>query len=473
MIKLINISYRYPFKEEYAVRNVECEIHKGEAVLFTGGSGCGKSTLIRIINGLIPHFFQGNLEGRVEIDGIDNNTRSIPDIAQNTGTLFQDPEQQFFTLDVESELAFAHEQRGDEPEEIRILIEQISEKLGITHIKKSSIFEISEGEKQKVALGSVLSMGPGILLLDEPTANLDHCATCELAKMLLKLKREGMTLVIVDHRLYWLESLIDTVYILEKGEIVKKDSLETFRDKVVQQNYGLRDLQTVKILKKIRSLPPVLIKNSPFIRIEDLVFGYKGKLNLFTHCSFEFPKGKITVITGSNGCGKTTLARILTGLVKTSKGHIVIDGQAVPPKELLKRAGLVFQNADHQLFMSSVKRELLTSGRMLKKKIREQKTADLLEQLNLSEFTHAHPQSLSGGQKQRLVIACALMKSPDVLILDEPTSGLDGKNMHIISNLLRQTANEGAAVIVITHDLELIASTSDYNLDLTPNKETP
>lgn len=473
MIKLTNISYRYPFKEECAIRQIDCEIRAGEAVLFTGGSGCGKSTLIRIINGLIPHFFQGHLKGQVEIDGCDNQAQSIPEIAQNIGTLFQDPEQQFFTLDVESELAFAHEQRGADPEKIRDIIDRISKKLRIAHIQESSIFETSEGEKQKVALGTVLGLHPGILLLDEPTANLDHRATLELAEMLLQLKQEGMTIVIVDHRLYWLEHFIDTVHILEDGRIAKSGSMEILHDRQVRRKYGLRDSRTAEALKKTKALPQAETGTRQAVKIEGLTFAYKGKPSIFTRRTFEFPQGKVTAITGSNGCGKTTLARILTGLGKATEGTITIGDETVVPKELLKRAGLVFQNADHQLFMSSVKRELLTSGRALKKADRREKADRLLEQLNLSEFSDAHPQSLSGGQKQRLVIACALMKSPDILILDEPTSGLDGKNMAIITQLLRQSANQGAAVLVITHDLELIAAISDYNLDLTPTEETP
>ncbi len=470
MIKLNNISYNYPFKDELAIKNINCEIRKGEAVLFTGGSGCGKSTLMRIINGLIPHFFQGSLKGTVEINDIDNSTRNIPSIAKNIGTLFQDPEQQFFTLDIESELAFGHEQRGVPADKIQKIISEISEKLRVTHILKSSIFETSEGEKQKVALGTILSMTPEIVLLDEPTANLDYQATIDLAEMILKLKNEGMTVIIVDHRLYWLEKIIDTVYILEHGEIAKSGKISLLEDKSLLKTYGLRGLNVSSILQEISEIPEV-VPNAKSVKIENLTYGYKNKDEIFIDRSFEFPKGKVTAITGNNGCGKTTLARILTGLNKITEGQITIDNEKVSTKELVKRAGLVFQNSDHQLFMSSVEKELFTSGRHLEKKERTEKANDLLDHLNLAQFAKAHPQSLSGGQKQRLVIACALMKSPDILILDEPTSGLDGKNMEIISHILRKSADNGAAVIVITHDLELITAIADYNLNLTKEEK--
>jgi energy-coupling factor transport system ATP-binding protein len=466
MIKLKNISYSYPFRKELVLQNINCEIRKGEAVLFTGPSGCGKSTLMRVINGLIPHFFQGHLKGTIDINGIKNNERGIPGIAKDIGTLFQDPEQQFFTLDVESELAFAHEQRGTSPGFIKEMIDEMSEKLGIKHILKSSIFNISEGEKQKVALGTVLSMKPGIILLDEPTANLDPHATLELGKMILKLKEQGMTIIIVDHRLYWLQDIVVRVFILDKGQIIKEGNIEILKNAQIIQKNGLRHSDISALLSKISKIPPPNADKNHSVKIEHLTFAYGEKPPIFDNRSFGFPKGKVTAVTGSNGCGKTTLARILTGLNKIKSGTLTIDDKNISTKKLLERAGLVFQNSDHQLFMNTIKRELLTSGKHLPKADRELKSFELLTHFNLAEFADSHPQSLSGGQKQRLVIACALMKSPDILILDEPTSGLDGNNMQIISHILRQTAESGACVIVITHDLELIAAACDYKLDL-------
>jgi len=468
MIKLENVSYSYPFRKEVVLKNVNCEISKGETVLFTGPSGCGKSTLMRVMNGLIPHFFQGDLDGIVEVNEIDNLKREVPNIAKEIGTLFQDPEQQFFTLDVESELAFGHEQCGVEPKKIQQIITATADELGISHILKSSIFETSEGEKQKTALGTVLSMKPGIILLDEPTANLDPQATIELGKIISKLKEDGMTIIIVDHKLYWLQVFIDRVFILDKGGIAEEGKVEVLHDKTIMDKYGLRQTDISALRSIISKIPDVRVNNEASVKIEDLTFAYRNKPPIFEKCSFGFPKGKVTAIIGSNGCGKTTLARILTGLNKVKSGNITIDGKAVSTKELVRRAGLVFQNSDHQLFMNTVKKELLTSGRHLQKRERESRSSDLLTHFNLAEFADAHPQSLSGGQKQRLVIACALMKNPDILILDEPTSGLDGKNMQIISHVLRETAKFGACVIVITHDLELIATTCDYKLNLTP-----
>ncbi len=466
MIKFKNISYTYPGGMQPVLRGVDCKIEQGIAVLFTGASGCGKSTLIRVANGLIPHFFRGSTTGSVSVFSKKNENSTIPQISQKVGTLFQDPEQQFFTLDVESEIAFSHEQRGVASKEINKIVKKVAEQLNITHILKSSLFGISEGEKQKTALASVLSLNPKAVLLDEPTANLDHQSTLQLGKFITELKKNGITVVIVDHRLYWLKDIIDKVYVLSEGEVVENGTFALLENSDLREKYGLRHADVNHLSDEIDSIPATESWDGKSVVIQDLTFGYKGKEMLFKNDTFHFPMGYVTAVKGYNGRGKTTLARILTGLNKVKSGEIFLNDKKVTAKQLLKKAGLVFQNSDHQLFMNSVERELLISGRHLGRKKAREKAYNLLRHFNMLGFIDAHPQSLSGGQKQRLVIACALMKEPEILILDEPTSGLDGKNMLIISHTLKQISRLGTCVIVITHDLELIADSCDFILDL-------
>ena len=466
MINIRNLSYTYPHSGRTVLSGLDYTVNPGEAVLVTGASGCGKTTLMRCMNGLIPHFFQGTLEGQVCLGGKDTREETIPEIALRAGSLFQDPEQQFFTLDVESEIAFGHEQRGVEGESINSIITGIAERLGISHVLKSSLFTLSEGEKQKTALASTLSMKPGALLLDEPTANLDHESTLRLALFVKELKAEGLTIIIVDHRLYWLDGIVDSALIMKEGRVVKQCAFRELYVEGVRAEYGLRNPDVEDLHRHIDGIPSTASWTGKSVTISGLTFGYKGKELLFEDDDFQFPLGKVSSVIGRNGCGKTTLARLLTGLSRFKTGTIAVAGESLSTKKLCRRAGLVFQNTDHQLFMSSVREEMETAGLKVPRKKRREKADSLLESFNLKEFADDHPQSLSGGQKQRLVIACALMKEPDILILDEPTSGLDGKNMSVISETLARIGERGSCVILITHDLELIASASDYILRL-------
>ena len=466
MVKLRNISYSYPHSDKNVLSGLDYHISPGDVVLVTGASGCGKSTFMRCLNGLVPHFFQGELQGEVFIDGTDSRDENIPEIACRVGSLFQDPEQQFFTLDVESEIAFGHEQRGVEAERINSIITRMAERLGISHILKSSLFTLSEGEKQKTALASTLSMKPKAILLDEPTANLDHESTLTLAGFVRDLKEEGITVIIVDHRLYWLDGIVDATLIMKEGRIVRQCAFKELYNKELRKEFGLRSPDIKGLNRHIEGIPSTEAWTGDAVTVSGLTFGYKGKDLLFENDNFRFPMGKVSSIIGHNGCGKTTLARLMTGLSKLKTGDICVASESLSTKQLCKRAGLVFQNSDHQLFMSTVLEEMETAGMKIRKRERRKKAVDLLTHFNLKDSLHAHPQSLSGGQKQRLVIACALMKEPDILILDEPTSGLDGKNMSVIAHTLEKIGEEGSCVILITHDLELIASASDYILNL-------
>ena len=463
MIKFENVSYQYPFQAKKALDSVYFEVRQGEAVLFTGVSGCGKSTLIRLINGLAPHYYHGQLIGRVLVNGRDNTTRDISKIAGEVGTLFQDAEQQFFALNVEDELAFAHECRGEDPDKIKTTIKKSLERFSLKGVVDSSIFALSEGEKQKVALASIVSLRPKIIILDEPSANLDPEATEELARTLGNLKKEGITILIADHRLYWLSGLIDRVFILEEGRIVDSGNYSILDSEAVRARYGLR---RSKISDLGKDLPDVKKVKIPAIEVVDLIFAYKNKPYLFDHACTKLPFGEVVAIVGDNGAGKTTFARLLTGLTKMNSGHIYQDGFPMKRGELLKKGSIVLQNTDHQLHMKTVKDELTVAGRRLLKSQRDKKVEEMIHAFNLREFSHRHPQSLSGGQKQRLVIACAMMKDPDILILDEPTSGLDSRNMKIISRKMKEVASLGACVLVITHDLELIQEACRYQLRL-------
>jgi energy-coupling factor transport system ATP-binding protein len=339
------------------------------------------------------------------------------------------------------------------------------ERFSLKKVMHSRIFDLSEGEKQKVALASIISLRPRIVILDEPSANLDPGATEELASLLADLKKQGITIVIVDHRLYWLSRLIDRVYVLQHGRI-KESGLYSILDiEAIRDRYGLRK---TKIASSKIDLPDVKKTRKSCFKINDMNFSYNrnGSQPVFDNVSLKLPIGEVTAIIGNNGAGKTTFAKLLTGLLKMSSGNIFLNYRIIPPKALLKKSSIVLQNMDHQLYMKTVRAELAIAARYLLKPEREKRANELMDRFRLAELAMRHPQSLSGGQKQRLVIACGLIKNPDILILDEPTSGLDGMNMRIMSEMMKEFANQGKCVLVITHDLELIQEACRYQIRL-------
>ena len=317
MIRFERVTYTYPFQTCPAVSDISFSVRPGELVLCTGASGCGKSTLMRLANGLCPHYFQGTLEGRVLIGGEPTDARPINAIAREAGTLFQDPEQQFFALNVEDELAFAHEWQGVSPEAIAAKIDEAARAFRLGPILSSSIHELSEGQKQKVGLASILSQGPRALILDEPSANLDPEATEDLACKLAELKARGMAILVVDHRLYWLEGIADRVLVMREGRIAERGGFDLLYDDALRGRCGLR---AARIDDPRRTLPDcaeeLLEPGEGGLAVSGLRFAYSGKPALFDGVDVSIPAG-VTALIGDNGTGKTTLStdpkRLLIG----------------------------------------------------------------------------------------------------------------------------------------------------------------
>ncbi len=464
MISFQNVSYQYANQSEFSIKNFSFTVENGQMVLVTGASGCGKSTLMRLANGLCPQVYGGTVEGEIFVDqhALKNTTMAM--LSDVIGTLFQDPEEQFFALNVADELAFALRARGLSFVEIKERVAKAAEKLGITELLKQDIHALSEGQKQKVGLASLLALGVKNFILDEPSANLDVEATESLAIVLNELKQEGAAILVVDHRLYWLKDVADSVLVMNQGEIVAQGDFSILENTKNTQQWGLRKALVDDCRQTLPRITFELKENADALFCTaHLSFSYSVEKPLFEDLSFSIPKG-ITALIGENGSGKTTLARILTGLNQAS-GEFYIHQQKV--KHLMPRTGLVLQNADHQLQMQSVFKEVeaaMLAGSLFQhskrawvlQKDEQANVLQLLENLNLLHLKNRHPQSLSGGEKQRLVIACALAKKPDILILDEPTSGLDGANLNAIAQILKTQATRGIAVFLITHDLELL-----------------
>ena len=452
MINFQNVSFRYDETESNGISNINLRIGKGEFILLSGRSGCGKTTLTRCINGLIPHFYDGRLEGKVFLNGRDISKLKLYDIAGNVGSVFQDPRSQFFTTDTVSEVAFACENDAIPKEELIIKVDSAIKELGIEHLRDKNLFELSSGERQRVAIASVHAKAPDIYVFDEPSANLDAKATEELRETLSILKSKGATVVISEHRLYYLKNLIDRVIYMENGRITgeyTKAEFLAFEDSFLSK-MGLRCLYQEKLTLPLQTRKA----GGHSLQVQHIYFNYKKTTPLLSDICLEASKGEVIGIIGENGAGKSTLAELLCGFIKEQQGSISIDAEQLKAKKRIPLSYFIMQDSDYQLFSESVADELILG--LEENEETAGKIDTVLDMLDLTEFKDKHPASLSGGQKQRVVIATAYIRNLKVAVFDEPTSGLDAENMKRVGGIIQDMADRGTVAFVITHDYELL-----------------
>ena len=460
MISIDRVSFGYGEAQE-TLSQVSAAIAPGECVLLCGASGCGKTTVTKLINGLIPAFTPGcRLEGRVEVDGLDPGTTPMYELARKVGSVFQNPKSQFFNLDTDSELAFGLENEGRPPEEIRKRVSDTVDALHLQELQARNIFSLSGGQKQLLAFGSVYAMGPELFVLDEPTANLDQDAIARLHDQIAGLKRQGRTVVIAEHRLYFLTDLIDRALYLRDGVLERTFTRKQFFALTdgEREALGLRTLIPADCT--LPTVAPAGAKEG--LSVEGLTCAYRKEPPVFQALSFSARPGEVVAITGPNGVGKTTLSRCLCGLIREQAGQIVLNGRPLNRKERQKAAFCVMQDVNHQLFSDSVWGEC----RMSAPDAPDSSLKGVLDSLHLLPFRERHPMSLSGGQKQRLAVATALLSEKPILIFDEPTSGLDYARMVEVSGVIRSLAQQGRIVLVVTHDQEFLQRACDRVLRL-------
>lgn len=456
MVELKDVSFRYGNVDSGdSLSHVDLTVREGEFVLLTGPSGCGKTTILRLINGLIPHFYSGVISGKILIDGTSISEQKLYDTAHVVGTVFQNPRSQFYNVDTTGELAFGCENRGMAEEEIYKRIDDTVSRFHIEKLMDRNIFRLSDGEKQKIACASADVAGTRIILLDEPSANLDYEATLALRELIRCWRAQGKTIIAAEHRIAYLWDLIDRAVILRDGKIIRElagSEIEGItRDVLTAMGLRSRIMETPDDIRF-----PALTENDELLILRDFHLCYPGAdRSVVDFSELRLAAGEITAITGSNGAGKTSFLNCLCGLEKRCKGTLEYRNKQYDRKARQQLCFMVMQDTGNQLFTESVLDEVLIS---LPKGTADEKerAEEILRQLDLDAFTDRHPQSLSGGQKQRLAIACALASGRKIILLDEPTSGLDHAHMMETAKLLMKLKSMGTTILVVTHDSELI-----------------
>ena len=467
MILLKDVSYEWE-DGRTALKNINLEIKKGEFVLISGKSGSGKSTLGSVMNGLIPHYYKGKMQGKAFVSGKDISKLLLHEIGHIVGTVFQDPRSQFFTTTTDEEIAFGLQTICKSRDEIKQRVEEVYAELDTPELKGKSVFELSSGQKQKIAIASIYGMNPKVLILDEPSANLDMKATFDLFFILEKLKKKGTTVVLIEHRLYYVKSLFDRFLLMKDGEIAQDLS----REEVIHlegafwDENGLRTLELEEY--RISEKKDLYQLNDESISGKGLKFCYssaakdgkKQKQYILNHLDFTMECGKAIGLIGLNGTGKTTFARVISGLEKIKEGKIWAEkDKELNRKDLMAMSYFVFQDSDYQLFSESVLDEMLLGISSKDKKENTQKAKSILRVLGLDKYIDKHPFALSRGEKQRLTIACGMMKQAKIFIYDEPTSGCDKDSMLSVAKLIEEQLKNGTTVLVISHDFEFLANT--------------
>lgn len=490
IVELQNVTFTYQQRTRPSVAGIDLAIAPGDFVLLTGATGCGKSTLLKMLNGLIPHESGGTLTGRILIGGQDSRQRSIAELSQQVGMVFQSPDDQLFSTTVYDETAFILENTGMAPAAIASRVNETLRLVGLPDKQDASIHALSGGQKQRLAVASVLAARPKVLALDEPISQLDPRGAAELLAVLEELNRQqGLTIILVEHRLHEVMPLCRRVLLMQEGRLVWQGTREeAYEQASLFEHYGLRMPQPVDICRllgvktasaqvedavaavakaypvpwqtsqpRLDSLDDPALLSEPAIEIEQLSFRYERKgQQVLDAVDLVIPQGQFVALMGNNGAGKSTLLQQIGGLLKPGQGRIRVFGQ--PLTGLSRAVGMVLQNPDLMLFNHTVTQEISFALRQQAAGFTwSPQCQQLVDDLGLTTMLDDFPLALSRGQRLRVALAAVLASRPPVLLLDEPTTGQDIGHIKDIVHLLQQYTRQGGTVLFCTHDAEVAA----------------
>ena len=494
-VQVRDLSFTYRGTETAALSHIDLALQEGKSLAIMGEGGAGKSTLCRCLNGLIPRFQKGGFSGSVQVFGRDTRDHPVHEFARSVGMVFQDFESQLFSTRVELEVAFPLENFGMPRENMRGRIAEMLDLVGLSGFESRSPATLSGGEKQRVAIAAALASSPAVIVMDEPTSDLDPVGKSQVLSIARRLREEKAALVLVEHETE--EALLaDEVAVLSDGVLVRTGPTESvLADSEFLESYGIRPLQMAQLATCLGVEDPVLTVEDagrvleqrgrrvnaeaaqalrdadheradsygePVIEVRGLVHRYAPGQEALAGVDLTIRKGEFVAVIGSNGSGKTTLAQHLNRLLEPSEGEVLVEGadtRRQTPRTLAGKVGYVFQNPDHQLFASTVAEEVAFGPRNFDIPEREiqQRTQTALAAVGMEDAADADPFTLTKGERQRVAVASMLAARPSVLIFDEPNTGLDYRQTRGMMDLIRSLNEAGHAIVIITHSMWVVA----------------
>ncbi len=495
LFKVENLTYFYPETDRAALRNINLEIEEGEFILVAGGSGSGKSSLARVLAGLAPDFYGGRIGGKVFFKGKDIRTMNRKKLARGVGMVFQDPEKQIVQAHVEAEIAFGLENLGLSNEEMLRRVAEVICFMNLEQIREAFAANLSGGQKQKLALASVLAMQPQVLILDEPTSQLDPVSAEDILNLAKRLNEEmGFTVIMVEQRLERCFHLADRVLLMENGEISCDGSAQEVARKTIKGGMpfvppvsrffaGLNVSSVPITVKEGRKLLRSYLKENQTaggnqsgachksvragdlmerqsaVSIKNLWFAYPGGREVLKGVSLDLKEGEFVAVLGENGAGKSTMLKQITGMLKPDRGRVEVLGKDISKngfKEIRRFTAYLSQNPNDYLFQDTIEDELLFTLKNFGLKDLSV-VNEILEKFHLSKYRKTNPRDLSSGERQRVALASVMVTGPRLIILDEPTRGVDFRLKAELGRFLQKETEKGSTVIVITHDVEFAA----------------